>query len=343
MNKKLIIIFIFAVAVLASLGASSYYLLTSEAIKPANTKQVQPAKYEGKKILYVDSYHEGYAWSDGITRGVTTTLAGTGIELKIHRMDTKNNPAEDFKKQAGVKAKTVIEAFKPDVVILSDDNAVKYILAEFYRDSSLPFVYCGLNWDSSIYGLPYENATGMVEITLINQLLDKLKQYTPGRRIGYLSADTESERKNLENYNKLLKLDFAKSAFINNLADWKKEWKDMQKNVDILIFENSAGIADWDENDAGKFALENSKIPAGTFNDWVMPVVLIGYTKVPEEQGEYSAQTALQILDGVNPADISEATNKKGDLMLNLKMAKKLNVAFTPAMIKAAKNIIKEE
>jgi hypothetical protein len=47
--------------------------------------------YPGKKVLYVDSYHEGYAWSDGITKGVKKGLEGTGIELKAVSMDTKRN------------------------------------------------------------------------------------------------------------------------------------------------------------------------------------------------------------------------------------------------------------
>lgn len=27
-------------------------------------------KYSGKKVVYVDSYNQGYAWSDGITTGI---------------------------------------------------------------------------------------------------------------------------------------------------------------------------------------------------------------------------------------------------------------------------------
>jgi len=339
MNK--IIIGIIIVLVLA--GIAGYYFIQRQAGEITTNGKEVIGRYAGKKILYVDSYHEGYAWSDGITNGIRATLENAGVELKVHRMDTKNYPSEDFKIQAGVKAKAVIEEFKPDVVILSDDNAVKYVLAEFYKEATLPFVYCGLNWDSSLYGLPYKNATGMVEIALTNQLIDKLKQFAKDGSMGYLSADTETEHKNLENYNKLLKLNFTQVAFVKNFAEWKTAFKNMQEEVDILIFENNAGIPDWNDEEAENFALENSEIPSGTLNDWIMKTVLIGYTKVPEEQGEWSAQTALKILDGVSPASIPEVTNKKGDLMLNLKIAKKLNLAFTPAMIRAAKTIIKEE
>jgi hypothetical protein len=100
---------------------------------------------KGKKVLFIDSYHEGYEWSDGITKGVKQVLDGKGIELKIVRMDTKRNGGEEFKKQAGEKAKAAIEEFKPDVVIAADDNASKYIIVPFFKDSPLPFVFCGVN------------------------------------------------------------------------------------------------------------------------------------------------------------------------------------------------------
>ena len=36
-----------------------------------------------KKVLFIDSYHEGYAWSDGVLNGVNTGLEGKDIELRF--------------------------------------------------------------------------------------------------------------------------------------------------------------------------------------------------------------------------------------------------------------------
>ena len=89
------------------------------------------ATHTGKKVLFIDSYHEGYAWSDGIGRGINSILDGTGVELKVVRMDTKRNKDAAFKEQAALKAKKVIEEFGPDVVIAADDNASKYLIKPF--------------------------------------------------------------------------------------------------------------------------------------------------------------------------------------------------------------------
>ena len=57
-----------------------------------------PAFSAEKKVLFIDSYHEGYDWSDGITRGVKSVLEGSGVNLKVIRMDTKRNNSEEFKR-----------------------------------------------------------------------------------------------------------------------------------------------------------------------------------------------------------------------------------------------------
>ncbi len=295
--------------------------------------------YAGKKILYIDSYHEGYEWSDGITTGITGVLADTGVQLKIYRMDTKRNPSEDFKEQAALEAKVLIEEFKPDVVITSDDNAFKYLIMTYYRDAGLPVVFCGLNWDASLYGAPYSNTAGMVEVSLTRELIERLKGYTAGNRLGYLSADTETERKNAEYYKVLFDINFEKQYFVTTMDGWEEAFLKLQDEVDVLIFENNAGINDWDDREAENFALENIKIPVGTTNPWTMQSSLMGLTKIPEEQGEWSAKTALRILDWTKPSDIPLTTNKKGEVFVNLKIAEKLNLVLKPDLLKNAEII----
>ncbi len=153
------------------------------------------ADLTGKKVLFVDSYHEGYAWSDGITSGIQKTLEGSGVELKIVRMDTKRNTDTAFKESAALKAKAEIEAFKPDVVIAADDNAAKFLIEPNYKDASLPFVFCGVNWDEKEYGFPYKNVTGMVEVTPLPQLIEQLQPFAKGDRIGFIGPDIANRQK----------------------------------------------------------------------------------------------------------------------------------------------------
>jgi ABC-type uncharacterized transport system substrate-binding protein len=69
----------------------------------------------------------------------------------------------------------------------------------------------------------------------------------------------------------------------------------------------------------------------------MMPFALIGFTRVPEEQGKWAAETGLRILSGIHPSTIPVTKNKNGQLYLNLDVAERLNVMFPPTMLRQAK------
>lgn len=290
----------------------------------------------GKKVLFVNSYHEGYGWSDGIEQGAVKVLRASGVKVEFFRMDTKRNGDEKSKKQAGLDAKAAIEKTKPDVVIVSDDNAVQYLLQPYFRDASTPFVFCGLNWDASPYGLPYKNATGMIEVALTTQLVDKLGEYAKGKRVGFLTVDTETERLEQRAYREKLKMKFASERFVKTLADWKAAFAEMQSQVDVLLLGNFAGINDWNEADAKAFAEANTKIPSGAMYDFMMPYATLGLIKIADEQGIHAGKTALAILKGQSPSAIPVVPNKEAQTMLNVKLAAKAGIVFKPELVRHA-------
>ena len=288
-------------------------------------------KYAGKKVLHVDSYHVGYAWSDGIAGGIRETLKDTGVELRRVEMDTKRNTSEEFKKAAALNVREVIAEFKPDVVIASDDNASKYLIMPYYKDADLPFVFCGLNWDASVYGFPFRNVTGMVEISLATQIIKQLRKYARGDRIGFLGDDTLTSRKNLQYHRDLLKIDYDHVYYANNFDQWQRKYLELQKKVDMIILINYVGIPDWDKEKTQVFVENHTRIPSGTNNSWTIPFALLGIIKIPEEQGRWAAHAALKILDGTPPGKIPITHNKQGKLYFNLRIGKKLDITNAPA------------
>jgi len=252
--------------------------------------------YIGKKICFINSYHEGYAWSDGIEDGMSDILKGTGTEIRIHYMDTKRNTSEEFKKTAGTKTKAIINSFEPDIIIAADDNASKYVIVPYFNNSSIPVVFCGVNWSASEYGYPNKNVTGMVEVSLIPKLIGMLKQYSSGKRIGLIGADNLSNRKEVANYKKIFGLNLEKEVFVTTVEDWKNAYIQLQQEVDMLIVappsffnnenkESNQSIID--------HILEHTTIPTGAVEDWISPYSLITLAKKSQEQGEWAAATAL--------------------------------------------------
>jgi len=288
-------------------------------------------QYAGKKILFIDSYHLGYVWSDGVARGIEDTLEGTGIELKRVEMDTKRHTSEAFKHTAALSAKAEIERFKPDVVIACDDNAAKYLIMPYYKNADLPIVFCGLNWDTSEYGFPYDNTTGMVEIDMMPQVIKQLGRYAQGSRIGFIGDNTLTSKKNIQNHSDILNIKYDHIYLADSFEEWKRMYLELQDKVDMAILINNAGISDWDQETAIKFVEDNTRIPTGTNNEWMMKISMIGIIKIPEEQGSWSAQAALKILDGTSPTKIPITHNKQGKLYFNLKLGKKFGIDAAPA------------
>jgi hypothetical protein len=303
--------------------------------EPEQTTETQ-LKYVGKKIVWVDSYHEGYEWSDGVEAGIRGVLDGTGVELKIVRMDTLRNTGDEFGNSAAEKAKAEIETFEPDVVIASDDNAQKYLIVPYFKDKSLPVVFCGVNWDASVYGYPTDNVTGMVEVELAVQIFENLKRYARGDRVGYLGPDITTERKISQAYNQRFFNGEMKVRWVNTFDEFKEAFPEIQEEVDVLYIGNNAGIEGWDDEEAESFVVENTRVPTGVRTDWMAPYALIALAKKSEEQGEWAAQAALRILDGTPISEIPVAENKEGRLILNLNIAEKMDVVFPPSMLKNA-------
>jgi hypothetical protein len=299
----------------------------------------QQTRYPGKKILLINSYHEGYEWSDGIERGVLDVLKGTDVELRFLRLDTKRHDSEAFGTQAGVAAKAFIDEFKPDVVIAADDNAQKYVVVPYLKDNRLPVVFCGVNWDASKYGYPRENVTGMIEVDMFPELLEHLRRYAKGDRVGFLAADVEIERMLADFYNKTFCSGQMKIYLTKTFEDWKQEFIRAQREVDVLVNHNNAGLADWDPTSAEAFILQEVKIPLGSPAPWMASFNLLTLGIVPEEQGEYAALTALRILGGKKPSDIPLVTNKRAKLILNMRIAHRLGVVFDSASLEMAEII----
>lgn len=294
--------------------------------------EARAADYEGRRVLHIDSYHPGNEWNDRIAAAVRSTFADTGVELRIHHLDTKRNPSEAFGREAAERAIALIEEFDPDVVTVSDDNAAKFLIMPHYKDAELPFVFSGLNWDASIYGLPFSNVTGMVEVSPIPQILALLRRYAKGPRLGLLTEDTTTKRKELDYHRKLFGIDYARTYFVRSFEDWKNAFRGAQDEVDMLLLLGVAAVEGWDDEAARAFVEAHTRIPSGTDFGWLMHLAVLGVGKVPEEQGRWAAQAALRIMDGVPPSAIPLAYNKEGQLYLNRTLARKLGITSFPPL-----------
>ena len=301
-----------------------------------------------KKLLYVNSYHKGYRWSDDIEKGLLRALSiksrddetfdnsASSVRIKMVRMDTKRNKDEEFKKQAALKIKKLIEEWQPDIVVVSDDNASKYLIVPYFKDSKLPFVFCGVNYSAAEYGFPASNITGMIEVSPNAQVLTSLRKYAKGDRVGYMGANVLTGQKELKWLSQKEGIDFTVAKLVDTFAEWKVAYLEFQKSVDMLLMVNPVCVKGWDREEALAFVLEHTEIPSGSTLLHVTPYVLIGRVRIAGELGWWAGKTALKILNGMSPSQIPVVHNQYSRLYLNMKLAEKLNIKFPMDIIKDA-------
>jgi len=283
---------------------------------------------QAKICVYVASYHQGYEWNDGIELGLEKTLKS---KCKLHKfyMNTKRNTDPNYAKSQALKAKAYIKEQAADIVIASDDNAIKYLISKYFKNTDTPVVFCGINWTVHQYGLPFTNATGMIEVAPIKPLLEEIRNIVDKPKTGiYLSADVLTEHKDYDRYKRVYNKAGINllSSFVSSMKQWKNAYiKAQRAGIDFIILNNNSGINDWDNEIAKSIALQHAKVLTVTNYKWMMPYSMFAMTKLPQEQGEWAAKVALSILDGMKPSAIPIVVNRRWDTFFNpllLKQAK---------------------
>jgi hypothetical protein len=302
---------------------------------------LQAQDLKTKKALFINSYHEGYAWSDQEEKACLTVLNGAGVQTKSFRLDTYRQKAPEYLTKVSAEAKALIDEWKPDVVVVADDPVMKGVYAPFYKGKELPFVSIGVNWDATAYGLPdpaVKNFAAMLEVCPIKELVAEMNKLKPGKSIGFLAADALTPKKDADKAGQLLGAPLQ-AVFVKDFAAWKQGFLDLQGKVDFLIIGVNAGLDGWSDAEAAKFVEENAKIVSGTWHDFLSPFALVSFNKLGAEHGEWGGNTALAILKGAAPASIPFTANKKGELVINVRIAKKLGITPSFETLQGAKII----
>ena len=261
------------------------------------------------KVLYVDSYNTDYPWvleiMGGLTKELGIKMDETGVldqsespvELKVVHMDTKNHKEEAFIQKAALRAKAVIEEWQPDVVIASDDNASKYLIAPYFKGHSIPIVF--LRRERAIHrSMASRRKTSRVwrRSKLVDQLIKELACVAQGNKVGIIMADNLSARREVFECEKLLGYPLTQ-YYADTFQTWETEFLKLQQEVDILLVGNLDGVSGWDNDlEALKqYMAAHISIPTGTWFEWLNDSVLITVAVMPSEMGEWAAQTALKI------------------------------------------------
>ncbi len=136
-------------------------------------------------LLYLNSYENGYGWSDTILEGIKSVIAGSGrnIHLNIEYMDTKIRYDQKVKMHLFALYAHKYRNVEFDAIIVSDNNGFDFLL-QFQGElfPNVPIIFCGVNDFSphSIRG--YQAITGVVESFDIKINLELARKFHPDRK-----------------------------------------------------------------------------------------------------------------------------------------------------------------
>ena len=287
-----------------------------------------------EKVLLIFSYHPEHPWVVEETRGAEDILGERGVETEKFYLDTKRNTSAEWKEEVAEEAVRKIDDFKPDLVIVFDDNACELVAKE-YIGESLPFVFCGMNGEPEDYGFPAQNITGVIERHHLEATIELLKQLVPDvEKLAIISDDSPTSQAFITRVRNIIPpIEISEFYTTNDFDAWKAEVNRLQTNVDAIgiyvyhtIKENSEEESLPPEDVLG-WTLENSELPGFAFSDFtVRDGVLCGVTVSGYEQGMTAAEIAIRILNGETPADIPIECPEKGTPMINEIRAEELNI-----------------
>jgi ABC-type uncharacterized transport system substrate-binding protein len=300
-----------------------------------NEQKVSP------KILYINSYHQGYGSSDDIFSGIRQTLQGEGVELSVFYMDAKRQPEETSMAAKVDEVLALADSIKPELIIASDDHAVKHVIEPHLKSSSVPVVFCGVNWTAEPYGLPSDNVTGMLEILPLRATIDTMRNYYPQmEKMFVLSENTLSEKKNQAILDTLcasagLRADYR---LVDTFGEWQQVFEQANRQADIIFIPTNGGIRNWDTPMAVAFVREHIRVPVITCDDFMMAYSVFGLTKIAREQGVWAAEKALAILEGKDPGKIPLSRNRQTKAYINPALADKIGWQPSERLLNNSKN-----
>lgn len=290
----------------------------------------------GETILVIESYHAEHPWDASYRSGIEKTL-GSDYDLHYFEMNTKRVPASQYPNRARM-AWELYQKTRPVLVILGDDNALKYLGPRFVQTDT-PVVYLGINRNPRDYNMVgHHNITGILERPLMKRSIALIRQITQAKAKKVLilfDSGTTSKTSVVEVFGGKTSISLIgiqmDLKLIGKLSQWKKSVLNAQKEGYDALF---VGLYHTITDHTGKHVPDEKILKWTSKNTPVPPFCFWDFAVGPEKtagglvlfgqpQGEEAGKLARQILSGKSPGKIKPVTAQRGRLLFSKSQLKK--------------------
>lgn len=266
------------------------------------------------RILVLNSYNQGFPWTDGIVSSIRGYFESRGIpaDLHIEYMDTKRYLSQEyFTRLYNIyRFKYTPESF--DCIISTDDDALNFLVN--YGDSifgKTPVVFAGINRLDVPDTVDRNRFTGIMEEDSPEETIRLIKQLHPGLKKIYVICDhTTTGMARYDSLKGIIPL-FKDVEFIFSpdlpVDDVLSEVEKQGNETPVLLmafFKDSLGRG-FTYHDFAEKLKSHVRGPVYTVAvNYMGQGVIGGVLNSPERQGTEAAAMALRILRGESTADI---------------------------------------
>lgn len=296
------------------------------------------------RVLYLNSYHPGYSWSDSLARGIFKTMEGKAT-VYTEYLDAKRSDYEHYESNLREIIALKYSDTPVEAVLTSDDAAFRFVTEN--RETlftNLPVVACGINYMTPEILAKCPNATGVAEggnpletAQMALKLFPKTKQIVLVS--DYVAADRVAEH--AKNLMKVLgsKVDFLQIRQKPNtaLASIKDHLKAVEKPSVVLFFGLFFENMRSDEEAYMMQQLVDIGLPIFVFDRrYVQYGALGGIVQDGDEQGATAAQMVLQILGGTPVQQVPPVYEAIDKRIFNYAQLKHFGLIRNPLLENAA-------
>jgi ABC-type uncharacterized transport system substrate-binding protein len=330
------------------------------------------AGQEAKRVYIAASYEKnhicGGPQEEGIIKGFNKTGWFEGMNLKIKRyyMDTKrkNTTSEAMKKEANIVFRQIKE-FKPEVLVVLDDNAFREVALPLAGGKDLPIVFSGINGQPESYNAkkrfmdkrerPGGNITGVYEklyvvrsVIVMQSAITGLKgkkivgitDYSPtGNALtAQFEIELKSKPRNIGWELKKVKDWQEYTSLIKKLNDDKEIGAIYPVALSLKVSDTITYTAP----EIFKWTVENSRKPEMALNYFFAKIGLFGGAAVDfKAMGLLAGKKAGQILNGEKAGNLAIEDAPDYAIVFNLKRAKELAIDIPHPLLTAADHVYK--
>ena len=289
-----------------------------------------------KRVLVLNSYRHGNPWTDKIVRAINDQFRSEkNVVINMEYMDTKmvsNNEHFNLLKQL---YKNKYEQYPIDVIIASDDNALKF-LREYRKElfPGVPVVFCGINNFSPRKVKNFDNYTGINETSdNISNFELILKLHPEVKTLHVISGHLTTARslrteffEALKEYEDKFDFEIISDISLPQLIEKADSLKEGSIVYYLSFFRDNTGHS-FAPSEVIPSVSKASPVPVYGSVDYMLDLGIVGgMLKSAYFQGESAAKAAKKILAGAKAEEIPVMMHNTSVYMFNYDQLKRFNI-----------------